>query len=309
MIEKKNLRSYFTQIYYSTKLGRALIHPFIELWNKVLPEDLRLKIRFKRMLGYSLNLKKPKTFNEKIQWLKLNDRSDLHTICADKFRVREYVKTKVDEKHLIPLFYFSPSSNDIKASNLPDFPVIIKTNHGSGSIYIVKDKNGFNFKKLRGKLKKQLKESYSNSKGEWQYKNIKPMILVEKLLIDKNGNIPSDYKLHCFNGRVKIIQIHTDRFTRHKISFYSAEWSLLPIRRQKIQNEPNLSKPRNLSEMINIAEKLASDFLYVRVDLYNVNNHIYFGELTFHPASGFGKFVPEIWDMKLGDMLTLPISE
>lgn len=299
------MRNFLKKLYYNSNLGRKLIHPFLLMRNYIIPLPILLRLRFKRMVGYSLNLKAPKSLNEKTQWLKLHDRSPLHVKAADKFAVREHIKEKVGAKYLIPLVFSTTDSEDIVPDKLPDYPFIIKTNHNSGGVTIVKNKNNMDWPKIRSQLKKQLSTNYDNGKGEWQYKDIEPRIIVEKLLLDKNGNIPADIKLHCFNGKLKFIQVDLDRAIDHKRNLYDENWIFLNcIWRYK--NGQQVEKPKVFDEMVAVAEKLAQDFIYVRVDLYNLENEIYFGELTFHTESGFGKFNPQEWDYKFGDMLQLP---
>ncbi|MET6991009.1 ATP-grasp fold amidoligase family protein [Sediminicola arcticus] len=299
------MRKFLKKIYYSTEIGKSIIDPFLILRNKIIPQEILLKIRFKRMLGYPLNLKEPKTFNEKIQWLKLHDRSSLHIKCADKYAVRKYVKEKIGEKYLIPLILKTTNVEDISPEKIPEYPVIIKTNHDSGGVSIIKNKNLINWSELRIKFQKKLNNSYGEVKGEWQYKNITPCIIIEKLLLNKQGQIPSDYKLHCFNGRLVFTDIHFERFTNHKRNLYDKDWNLINCR-WVYDNGPNIPKPAVYEEMKTIAEQFAKDFIYVRVDLYVIENNIFFGELTFHAGSGNEKFIPQIWDSKFGNMLQLP---
>jgi hypothetical protein len=185
-------------LYHKTFLGHHIIHVLIKLHtfyiHRVIPEKAFLKRNFRKAYKRELNLEKPETLNEKIVWLKLNDRTPLHTQCADKYAVREYVSAKIGAEYLVPLLYMTKNTNEITPNNLPDFPCIIKTNHDSGVGYFVKKKNDVDWKTVRQSLKKRLKHNYYYGKKEWQYKNIKPCIIVEKLLTDKDGNIPYDYK-------------------------------------------------------------------------------------------------------------------
>ncbi|WP_340077587.1 ATP-grasp fold amidoligase family protein [Leptobacterium sp. I13] len=302
------MRGFLTKIYYQTRIGTYLIQPILNLRNFVIPEKVRLQQRFKRLLGYPLNLKSPKTLNEKIQWLKLYDRTPLHTICADKYTVRSHIKEKIGEQYLIPLIFHTKNPDDIIPQNLPNYPVIIKTNHDSSGGIFVRDKNTMDWKTIHKKLKRHLKQNYDTGKGEWQYRNIAPRILVEKLLMDEHGSIPSDYKLHCFNGKLTFTQVDIDRQTDHKRNLYDAEWNFIDCE-WKYKNGVPVKKPDVFEEMRGIAEKLATDFIYVRVDLYYVKEAIYFGELTFHSESGNGSFKPIEWDRKLGDLLELPIEK
>jgi hypothetical protein len=274
----------------------------------MLSDKTFIKRQFKKTFGYELNLKHPKTFTEKIQWLKLNDRTSLQTLCADKLSVRDYIKEKIGEQYLIPLIYYTNNAKELILDKLPDYPVIIKTNHGSGGVIIVKDKQSIDIRKIQQKLKIQLNQNYYTRSKEWEYKNIKPCIIVEQLLQDESNNdILNDYKVHCFNGSPQYIQTIFDRTIEVKENWYDAKWNLLdvhyfsPIKKY-------LPKPKLLNELLNVATILSTDFIYVRVDLYISNNQIYFGELTFHPYGGFMKFHPQEFDKILGDKLKLPIE-
>ena len=167
---------------------------------------------FKKSFGFEPNLKSPQTLNEKIQWLKLNDMDDFKTMCSDKYLVREYIKRELGEEVLIPLVFQTYSPKDINLENLPDSPVIIKTNHASGHVFIIKDKSAQDFNEIQDSLKYQLRKNFYHSFREKQYKNIRPCILVEKLLQDVNGDIPKDFKIHCFNGQPTYIQVDTGRY-------------------------------------------------------------------------------------------------
>jgi len=290
-------------------VGKIVFTPIFKLRDLIVSEKSLIKFRFKRTLGYKLNLENPKSYNEKLQWLKLNDRSDLHVQCADKFAVRKYIETKIGKNYLIPLIKSTKNVKEITLESLPDYPIIIKTNHDSGGITIVWKKEDVDWPKTRKKLAEQLNSSYANHKGEWQYKDIEPRVVVEKLLITEEGAIPSDFKLHCFNGKVIYTQVDIDRQTNHKRNLYDINWKLLPFTYQQYQNGEPVEKPFVYDEMVKIAEKLAEDFICVRVDLYALGHSIYFGELTFHSGSGFGKFEPTEWDFKLGEMLKLPFEK
>ena len=262
---------------------------------------------YKLQFEEDLNLEMPRTFNEKIQWLKLNDRTQLHVKCADKIAVRDYVKEKIGEHYLIPLIFSTKKATKITPKILPDYPVIIKANHDSGSYIIVREKNKLNWKEIRLMFKKALEFNYYFNLREWQYKNISPQILIEKLLIKKDGSIPEDYKFHCFNGKVKYIQVDLDRETKHTRNMYNINWTLLDLEFHYPKGTYS-PPPVCLEKMISLAEKLAISFYYVRIDFYQINNDIFFGEITFHPEGGFGKFNPKKWDLIFGEQLKLPIS-
>lgn len=273
-----------------------------------LSDNLFLKVQYYRKFKKSLNLKNPKTFNEKIQWLKLNDRTPLHTLCADKLKVRDYIKELLGEKYLIPLFLSTKNVEDITPDNLPNYPVIIKTNHDSGTYFIIKNKENQNWEEIRAKLSKSLKTNYYSAGREWQYKNIEPFIIVEKLLLTNDLKIPQDLKFHCFNGKVKFIQVDIDRQDNHRRSLFNTEWDLLNFG-LCYPSGISIEKPKNLELLLLLAEKIASKFDFSRIDFYELGDKIYFGEITFHPESGFGVFYPEEKDLEYGDLLKLPIDK
>lgn len=308
---KEKLKKY----YHDSVLGYYLLYIPQKIWNKYrIMRDNRLsdkeliQIKYKEFLSKDVDLENPKLFTEKIQWLKLNDRRDLYTLCADKYLVRDYVEEKIGSKYLIPLVMMTENYKDIKQDKLPDYPVIVKTTHDSGGTFIVQDKKTFDFKRLQRELTQRLKNNFYYLNREWEYKNIKPRIIVEKLLKDDSGNKQlNDYKIYCFHGKPMFIQTIFDRGVETKEDWYDTNWNLLnvyyfsPIKK-------NVEKPKVLEELLSVAEKLSQDFPYVRVDLYVANNQIYFGELTFRPYGGFMKFVPESFDEELGSYLDLNIK-
>lgn len=302
------MREIITKAYLKHSWIAAIINPLIALRTILVPEKLRLKKRFKRTVGYSLDLDNPVTLNEKIQWLKLNDRTDLHPICADKYAVRKFIKDKIGEDYLIPLLFHSDNPEDIKPDKFPDYPFIIKTNHDSSGGSIVWNKSEEDWDEIRATFRNRMSSNYAMfGKGEWQYESIKPMIIAEKLLITEDGSIPADFKMHCFNGILKFTQVDLDRQTNHTRNLYDRDWKNIPVS-WLYKNGRNIEKPLVYQKMIELAEKLAKDFIYIRVDFYVVSNKIYFGELTFHSDSGNGKFTPDEWDTTFGNMLQLPIE-
>lgn len=298
---------------YKKYRNRLAYQPLITLvdrfMNYLYPDDDEIAIKhyFKQVFGYELDLKNPTTFNEKIHWLKLNDRTELHTLCADKLLVRNYVSEKIGEQYLIPMLFSTKKVSDITPESLPDYPTIIKTNHDSGSTFIIRDKKSINWPELRKTLKKALQNNFYFAAREWAYKNIKPRILVEKVLFQKDGSLPNDYKFYCTNGVVNYIQVEIDRGgTNHSRNIYDAHWNLLDISRDDLPSDPSEMPPKKLKEMITICEKLSASFIFSRIDLYYIQNEIFFGEFTFTPGGGFTKFEPNKWDKIFGDTISLP---
>jgi len=306
------LKELIRKLYLETTIGPYIIQPFYGLYNyfrfTVVDDVTRINREFVKNFGRKPDLQNPKTYNEKMQWLKLNDRTPLHTQCADKYRVRDYVREKVGEEYLVPLIMHTKLLKDIKPENIPNYPVIIKANHDSSGGSIILDKEKTNWTIVRNKLYKSLHINYYTKYKEWQYKNIEPRIIVEKLLQHDDGSIPFDYKMHYFNGELVFTQVDLDRFTNPTRNFYDVDWNFMDIELIH-KNGPALEKPSCYEEMKKVSKALAQDFCYLRVDLYIVNNKIFFGELTFHSGSGFDAFTQEEWDLKFGNMLKLPIKK
>jgi len=259
--------------------------------------------------GKKLDLNNPRTFNEKIQWLKLYDSTPLKTRLADKFLVRDWVKEKIGKEYLIPLLGVYDSFDEIDFNVLPE-RFVLKANHGSGWNIIVKNKEEFNKEQAKHNMDSWMRTNFAYCAGlELQYFDIVPKIIVEEYLGDEDGsgNL-SDYKFFCFNGKPKYIQVDIDRYTNHKRNVYDLAWNLQPFVFQ-YQNGKNTPPPDNLHEIVHIANILSKEFCFVRCDFYLVHKKIYFGEMTFTPESGQGKFKPEGWNLKFGNMIKLPIDE
>lgn len=271
------------------------------------PDKLYIRLFYKLEFNKKLNLKDVKTFNEKLQWLKIHDRKSEYTKLVDKYKVKEYVGNKIGVEYIIPTLGVWDKFQDINFSLLPN-QFVLKCTHDSGGLIICRDKNSFNIKENKKKIEKLLRRNFYYSGREWPYKNVKPRIIAEKYMVDESNKELKDYKFFCFNGKVKFFKVDFDRFIEHHANYYDTNLNLLPF--GEVICPPDFNRkieiPNNINEMINLAEKLAKDIPFVRVDFYNVNGKIYFGEMTFYPAAGFGKFEPEEWDKKIGDMLELP---
>ncbi len=264
-----------------------------------------LKKWYKKRTGKSLDLDNPKTFNEKIQWLKLYDNSPLKTKLADKYLVREWIKNQIGEEYLIPILGVWNNFDEIDFDKLPD-EFVLKANHGSHWNIIVKDKSKFNKDKAKKKFDKWMKRDYAFKAGlELQYRGIEPKITAEKYMADSNGEL-NDYKIICFNGEPKFVWVDCGRYSEHTKNIYDLNWNLQPFTMTYPVSKNDIPKPKNLDKMIELAKKLCQDFAFVRVDFYNVDGTIYFGEMTFTSMSGTDKFKPEKYDLELGKMLKLP---
>ncbi|CAM4382592.1 ATP-grasp fold amidoligase family protein [Zobellia nedashkovskayae] len=313
------MKKILKKLYNKTSVGRILIQKVIDLnvfyWTRIAADQRVIKRVYKESFGRPIDLENPKTLNEKINWLKLNDRTSLHTMCADKYAVRAYIEKNIGSEYLVPLLIHTQDPTKITKKNLPDSPCIIKTNHDSGGGYFVINKEEIDIFKIQSDLKIRLEKNYAhNITREWQYKNIPPLIIVESLLQTKEGAIPMDYKLHCFNGKVRMIQVDIGRGTKdHYRNWYSIDWKREPYKWSSKKENGKYTDPANfevpapktLTKMIELSKVLAKPFCYVRVDWYDVDGKLYFGELTFHHDSGFAPILPSEWDLALGSELLL----
>lgn len=274
-----------------------------------LPDKVYLKLVYWGETGRSLNLKNPKTFNEKLQWLKLNDRKQEYTKYVDKYEVRSYIKETIGEEYLIPLLGVYNSVDEIDWSYLPE-KFVLKCTHGSGCNIICTDKKKLDIEKAKKKLSKWMKKNWYWFGREWVYKDIKPHIICEKYMVDESGTELKDYKFMCFFGKVKCIFACSRRNSEAglNINIYDKDWNLIPVRRNNKNNGQEIVRPMNYEEMLRFAETLSKNIPFVRVDFYEANEQLYFGELTFYPGSGFEEFIPETYDFLLGEWISLPIK-
>ena len=276
-----------------------------------LPDQEYLEKKFFARLKYPLCLDNPQTFNEKLQWLKLYDRKPEYTVMVDKYKVRDYIKERIGEEYLIPLLGVWDKAEDIDFDKLPN-QFVLKCNHNSGlGMYICKDKSKLTKRQInviRKNLAKGLKQDYYLTGREWPYKNVPRKIIAEKYMAnDKNEGL-TDYKFMCFKGKVKCCFVCTDRFSKEglKITFYDTNWKIMPFRRHYPKSNEPIAKPVNYEKIIKLAEQLSKDIPFVRTDFYEINEELYFGELTFYPGSGFEEFIPHVGDEILGQWIQLP---
>lgn len=299
----------------ATKIRKLSEHPFIiveymfskGLFN-ALPDKQYLKLKYKCKTGKKLNLNNAETFNEKLQWLKLYDRNPLYSLLVNKYEVRNYIKETIGEKYLIPLLGCWNCAEQIDFRQLPD-RFVLKSTHDSGGVYIV-DGNTFDSQeKAKAFLTSRMKMNYYKISREWPYKNCRRMIIAEKMMTDESGVELKDYKLFCFNGQVELIQVDFDRFHNHRRNLYTRDWTYID---ESIEypNDSNvkIAKPAVLDEMLMLASKLSAGMPHVRVDLYVINNNIYFGELTFYHGSGYEKFSSEKMGKFLGNCINLDLA-
>lgn len=293
--------------FYLKNFLESIIIKFID---KEIPIGERKSIickQFSELFGYEMYIDNPVTFNEKIQWYKLYYRNSLMTKCADKYAVRDYVKRTIGGKYLNELISVYGSVEEVNFNSLPS-QFVLKLNHSAGFNLACKDTNAFDLNKAKEKMTQWIKPEYNfyHTTYEWCYKNIKPKIICEKYL----GDDLADYRFFCFNGKVKLLyaslvsSISVNRKFKTKI-FFDLDWNELPFSKIYEDGSKKVKKPKNFNKMIKLAEKLAKPFPFVRVDFYEVEDEIIFGELTFYPGNGMNLFNPIEWDCKIGDMFKL----
>ena len=278
-----------------------------EFINRLKSDKYYLEKKFRKTVGYELNLKNPATFNEKLQWLKLYDRNPEYTKMVDKYEVKKYVAEKIGEKYVIPTIGIWDNYEDIDFDKLPN-QFVLKCTHDSGGVVICKNKATFDHDMVKHKIKKNLCRNFFWDGREYPYKNVKPRIIAEKYIEDTNTKELNDYKVMCFNGVAKLIQVHMGRFGhQHTQDFYSIDWDKLPI----VQGIPNsnvtIPRPAFLKELVCLSQFLSKDISHVRVDWYFVQGRLLFGELTLYDGSGFIKFESIEDDYLLGSYLKLPL--
>ena len=274
---------------------------------KYCPDKIYLQMLYYSVTDKKLDLSNPKTFNEKLQWLKLYDRKPEYQQMVDKAESKNYVSKIIGEKHIIPTLGIWDNFDEIDFNSLPD-KFVLKTTHDSGGVVICRDKNTFDIENAKLKLSKSLKNNFYWQFREWPYKNVKPRILAEELIeLPDNADL-MDYKFFCFDGEPKFLKVDFGRFKEHHANYYDIDWNLLTLGEEICPPNPEIRiiKPENLSEMLSIVRTLAKGHSFIRIDLYITPNNILFGELTFYPNAGIGRFTSQEWEEKVGDMIKLP---
>lgn len=280
--------------------------------SRLIPDRIWIARQYKKVFGTSINLEKPQTFNEKLQWLKLYDRKPIYTVMVDKYEAKKFVSDIIGQDHIIPTYGIWSNFNDIRFDSLPD-QFVLKCTHDSGGLVICKDKRGLDIKNAQEKIETCLSHNFYFAGREWPYKKVKPRIIAEKYMedTDKSGEL-TDYKVHCFNGEPKLVQVITDRYLDSGMinDHYTLDWQKLDLARGNYsKSKESIPKPVELDEMLRLSKLLCKDTYYVRTDFYIIDHQIYFGEITFYPSSGFTPFHPDKWDKILGDWIKLPTDE
>lgn len=276
---------------------------------RVLPARWYLSLRYRIIFGRFPDWRNPKTFTEKLQWLKLYGRRPEYTVMVDKLAAKDYVRGIVGDKYIVPTYAVWERSGDVDVSGLPE-KFILKTNHASGEVVICRDRNHFNLADAQGRLAVMLGDDYWRMGMEIAYRDIPRRIFAEELLEHENGAELLDYKFFCFGGEVKFLKVNFGKDVDFRANYYDLDFRLLPFGERWPAPDPsrNFTAPENFGEMVDVAKRLSSGLPFARIDLYNVDGSIYFGEITLYPTSGFGPFDSEEWDLRLGEMIELPMG-
>lgn len=274
----------------------------------ILPDRLFIRLEYFRNLGYFPNLKHPKTFNEKLQWLKLYDRKPEYTGMVDKYEAKRYVAERIGREYIIPTLGVWDSFDQIDFDSLPN-QFVLKCTHDSGGLVICRDKTKLDVESARKKITNSLKRNYFWQSREWAYKDVKPRIIAEQYLEDAENKQLLDYKFYCFNGKPEFLYLSKglEDHATASISFFDFDFKEMPFHRSDFkQFSESPKKPEKFEKMVQLAEELSRDIPFLRVDLYQVNGKIYFSELTFVPCAGMMPFEPVSADNEIGKLLKLP---
>jgi hypothetical protein len=266
----------------------------------ILPDSLAIRLFYFRYFKKFPSLRHPKTFNEKIAWRKIYQRNPLFPVFADKIAVKAEIAKLVGSQHIIETLWVGDKPEDIPFDSLKP-PFVIKVSHSSGGNIFVRSKHEIDKDQIAASLHKQLKFSHGHMLREWGYIDIPPRILVERMIEALGGDVPEDYKFFVYSGKVHFIQVDYDRFKGHKRNIYDRDYKLLDVQYMYPRMTEHFTIPPNLSEMLLIAERIGSIFDFSRVDLYSTSSGIKFGEITFYPEAGHGKFMPDSWDLRFGE--------
>lgn len=273
-----------------------------------MPDKLYIKMLYEVRLGQKCNLKNPQTFDEKLNWLKLYDRNPKYTELVDKYAVRKYIEDTIGEEYLIPVIGVWNSPDDIEFDTLPE-EFVLKCTHDSASVIICRDKSQFDIEAAKVKLAAAMKVNYFYPCREWPYRDVKPRIIAEKYMVDESGSELKDYKIYCSDGEPYLIQVDFGRFVKHERNLYDTDWNYIDKQIEYPKNPARqINRPESLDQMLELAAKLSRGMASVRIDFYDINGKVYFGEITFYQEGGFARFEPEEYAYELGNKIKLPIE-
>ena len=299
----KENENQFTAIRKKSMTGRLIRYGP----GRLIPDKMYIALDYRRVFGTWPDLKHPKTYSEKLQWLKLYDRQPIYKTLADKLLVRNYVAERLGEGYMFPLLGVYDRYEDIDFGALPD-RFVLKPNHSSGDIFFCEDKKGINHKELRRAVRCWMRYDYYPEHREWQYKGIKRKILCEQYMTDRTYGLPLNYKFLCFNGEPFIFFISSATLAEKNYSFFDMDLKRVPAH-EKYRIWESFEKPEGFDELVRIVRELSAPFIYMRMDMYLIEGKPYVGEFTNHGASGLIKWEPEFYNLYLGSKLKLPIGE
>jgi len=278
-------------------------------FGRLLPDKEFLKCKYYMYFGKKLDLDNPKSFNEKMQWLKLYHRKPVFTKMADKIDAKEYIAKTIGPEYVVPLINKWDRFDEIDFDTLPN-QFVLKTTHGCGGMVVCKNKASFDFHRAKQILTKTFNDNYYFQGREWPYKNIKPRILAEEFLQNKNDDVLNVFKIFNCSGNPTVIQvIQNDKTPEETIDYFDTEWNKLDLYQTFPNSDSPVEKPETLQEMLILARKLSAGFPFLRTDFYEVNGKVFFSEFTFYSDDGFAPFHPEEWDRKLGELIDLDIAK
>lgn len=274
---------------------------------RFLSDETYLKISYRAFIGEKLDLNNPESFNAKLQWLKIHDRNPMYKVMVDKYAVREYVASVIGPQYLVKLYFYGDSVLDIDINELPK-KFVVKKNNDSGGVSICLNKNFFDLNAAQKKLQENKSNVFYHYGREWPYLDVPQKIIVEEYLEVEEGKELLDYKFLCYNGKPLFAFVCSGRTSSLCVDFYDTEWNHLPFTRHYPNSVNPILPPTQLNLMLELASKLSRGIPFVRVDFYEVDNHVYFGELTFYPGSGFEEFSPVQFDYELGKYIDLKLA-
>lgn len=298
----KKIKRYARDPYY------ALGYDMIKKCPHLMSDKFYLSVLWKIVMGYELDWKHPKTFNEKLQWLKLYDRNPLYTTLVDKVEVKKWVADKIGEQYVIPTLAVYKSVDEIDMDKLPD-RFVLKCNHDSGSVVVCKDKSSFDLEAAKRKLDKGLKHDFYSDAREWPYKNVERCVFAEQFVEDGRLHDLPDYKFFAFDGEVKALFIATERdnkTTETRFDFFDMDFNHIEVTNGHPNADVLPDKPKQFDKMVKFSEILSKGIPQVRCDFYEADGELYFGEMTFYHWGGMTKFNPSSFDLKMGNWITLP---
>ena len=268
-----------------------------------LPDKLYLSVIWKMLMGYELDWNNPRTFNEKLQWLKVHDHNPLYTTLVDKYRVKQWVADRIGQEYVIPTLAVFASADDINPDTLPE-QFVLKCNHDSGSILICRDKSTFDMDAAKTKLAKGLERNFYREAREWAYKNVPRLVFAEKYMENPLSKDLLTYKFLCFSGEPYIMYVTVKNENVFE-NYYDMDFEPLDIHRKWPNSQYPIPKPTCWEDMKRVARELSQGLNHVRLDLYEVNGQVYFSEYTFYDWGGLFTFTPDVWDQRLGDKIQL----